>query len=57
MEKVTDDIGKFVKKHEERLFHHVNVEVIQLLDNSELQRRLERKKPFELVEIESIGSC
>jgi len=45
---VTNEIGKFAKKHEERLLHHVNVEVIQLLDKSELVRRLE-KKPFELV--------
>jgi len=25
MEKVTNEIGKFAKKHEERLLHHVNV--------------------------------
>jgi hypothetical protein len=31
------------------LLHHVNVEAIQLLDNSELVRRLKKKKPFELV--------
>ena len=37
---VTNEIGKFAKKHEERLLHHVNVEAIQLLDNSELVRRL-----------------
>jgi hypothetical protein len=49
MEMVTNEIGKFVKKHEERLLHHVNVEAIQLLDNSELVGRLKRKKPFELV--------
>jgi hypothetical protein len=33
---VRNGIGKFAKKHEERLLHHVNVEAIQLLDNSEL---------------------
>jgi hypothetical protein len=33
----------------ERLLHHDNVEAIQLLDNSELIRRLRRTKPFELV--------
>jgi len=33
MEMVTYEIGKFAKKHEERLLHHVNVEAIQLLDN------------------------
>jgi len=36
MEMVTIEMGKFTKKHEERLLHHANVEAIQLLDNSEL---------------------
>jgi hypothetical protein len=49
MEIITNETGKFVKKHEERLLHHVNIEVIQLLDNSELVQRLKRKKTFELV--------
>jgi len=49
MEMVTNETGKFAKKHEEKLFHHVNIEAIQLLDNSELVRRLKRKKPSELV--------
>jgi len=49
MEMVTNEIGKFAKKHEKRLLHHVNVEAIQLLDNSELVRRLKRRKTFELV--------
>ena len=49
MEMVTSEIGKFAKKHEKRLLYHVNVEAIQLLDSSELVRRLKRKKPFELV--------
>jgi hypothetical protein len=44
MEMVRNEIGKFAKKHEERLLHHVSVEAIQLLDNSELVRRLRRKK-------------
>jgi len=48
MEMVTNEIGKFAKKHKERLLHRLNVEAIQLLDNSELVRRL-KKKPFELV--------
>jgi len=39
-----NEIEKFAKKHEERLLHHVNVEAIQLLDNSELVRRLKKKK-------------
>ena len=50
MEMVTNEIGKFAKKHEERLLHHANVEAIQLLHNSELVRRLIRRKTvFELV--------
>jgi hypothetical protein len=44
MEMVTNEIGKFAKKHEKRLLHYVNVAAIQLLDNSELIRRLKRKK-------------
>jgi hypothetical protein len=32
MEIFTNEIGKFAKKHEERLLHHVNVEAIYLLD-------------------------
>jgi len=44
MEMVTNEIGKFAKKHEERLLHHVNVEANQLLDKSELVRKLKKKK-------------
>jgi hypothetical protein len=44
MEVVKNEIGKFAKKHEEKHLHHINVEAIQLLDNSELVRRLKRKK-------------
>jgi hypothetical protein len=36
LEMVKNEIGKFAKKHEERLLHHVNVQAIQLLDNSEI---------------------
>ena len=43
MEMVTNDIGKFAKKYEERLLHHVNVEASQLFTNSELVRRLKKK--------------
>jgi len=46
MEMVTNEIGRFTEKHEERLLRHVNVEAFQLLDNSELVRRLKRRKPF-----------
>ena len=42
MEMVTNEIGKFAKKHEERLLDHINVEAIQLLDNSEVVRRLKK---------------
>jgi len=49
METVTAEIRLFARKHEERLLRHENVEAIQLLDNSELLRRLKRTKPFELV--------
>jgi hypothetical protein len=48
-EMVKNEIGKFSKKHEERLLHHVKVKAMQLLDNSELVRRLKRRKPSELV--------
>ena len=43
MEMVTNETGKFAKKHEERILQHVNFEAIQLLDNSELVRKLKRK--------------
>jgi hypothetical protein len=49
MEMVTNETGKFAKKHEGSLLHHVKVEVIQLLDNSELVLMLKRKIPFKLV--------
>ena len=42
MEMVTSEFGKFAKKHEEMLLHHVNVEAIQLLDKGELVRRLKK---------------
>jgi len=48
MEMVTAEIRRFASKHEDRLLHH-DVEAIQLLDNSELLRRLKRIKPFEVV--------
>jgi hypothetical protein len=41
---VRNDIGKCTKKHKERLPHLINVEAIQLLDNSDLVRRLKKKK-------------
>jgi hypothetical protein len=50
MEMVTNEIGKFAKKHEERLLHHFDVEAIQLLDSTELVRRLKEENLFELVQ-------
>jgi hypothetical protein len=38
-----------IQKHEERLHQHENAEAIQLLGNMGKERRLQRKKPFELV--------
>lgn len=46
---VTNIIKKNAEAHERRLHHHVNVEAIQLLDNTDIVRRLKRTKPFELV--------
>jgi len=45
----SSEIQRFAKKHEERLHHNENVEAIQLLDNMGRVRRLQRRKPFELV--------
>jgi len=46
----TNETGKFAKKHKEKLHHFDDVEAIQLLDSSELVRRLARReKPFELL--------
>ena len=49
METVANTIKKIARNHEERLHQHVNVEALQLLDTTELVRRLKRTKPFELV--------
>jgi hypothetical protein len=46
---VSSEIQMFAQKHEELFHHHVNIEAIQLLDNVDIVRRLQRKKPFELV--------
>ena len=43
---VTSEIQKFAQKHEGRLHHHENVEAVQLLDNTCIVRRLQRKKTF-----------
>ena len=49
MDTVDNEIKKFARRHEDRLHQHVNPEAIQLLDNSQLVRRLKRTKPFELL--------
>lgn len=41
-------IKKFAESHEDKLLHHVTVKAIQVLDNTGLERRLKRIKPFEL---------
>ena len=46
---VTSEIQRFAQKHEGRLHHHENAEAIQLLENMGIVRRLQRKKPLELV--------
>ena len=46
---VTSEIQRFAQKHERRLHHQENFEAIQLLDNTCIVRRVQRKKPFELV--------
>lgn len=53
VEFVDDEIGKYARSHENRLLHHVNTEAHQLLDNTNIIRRLKRVKPFELVLINS----
>lgn len=49
MDTVAKVTQKYAEAHEHRLHHHVNVEAIQLLDNTDKLRRLKRTKPFELV--------
>jgi hypothetical protein len=46
---VASEMKRFAIKHESRLHQHVNEEVLQLLDNQNLVRRLKRTKPFELM--------
>jgi hypothetical protein len=46
---VSSEIQRFAQNHEGIFHHHENVETIQLLDNTCIVRRLQRKKPFGLV--------
>jgi hypothetical protein len=50
---IRQGIQWFAERHERRLYNHVNTEVLQLLDNSNLNRRLKRIKPFELCSAQS----
>jgi hypothetical protein len=43
---VSSEIQRFAHKHEGRLHHHDNAEAIQLLDNTCIVRKLQRKKNF-----------
>jgi hypothetical protein len=45
---IRQEIQRFAERHKRRLHNHVNTEVLQLLDNTNLNRRLKRIKPFEL---------
>jgi predicted component of type VI protein secretion system len=45
---IRQEIQRFAERHERRLHNHVNTEVLQLLDNTNLNRRFKRIKPFEL---------
>jgi hypothetical protein len=46
---VSSEIQRDAQKHEGRLHQHENIEAIQFTDNRGIVRRLQRKKPFELV--------
>jgi hypothetical protein len=46
---VSSEIRRVAQKHEGRLHQHENVKAIQLPDSVGIVRRLQRKKPFELV--------
>jgi hypothetical protein len=45
---IRQEILRFAGRHERRIQSHVNTEVLQLLDNTNLNRRLKRIRPFEL---------
>jgi cephalosporin-C deacetylase-like acetyl esterase len=46
---VYKEVKRFAREHEDRLHQHTSVEALQLLDNSDIVKRLNRVKPFELV--------
>jgi hypothetical protein len=43
---VSSEIQIFAQKHEERLHHHEDAEAIQLLDNTGIVPRLQKKNPL-----------
>ena len=43
---VSNEIQRFAQKHGGRLHLHENAEAVQLLDNTGIVRRLQRKKTF-----------
>ena len=43
---IVDVIKKYARSHQQ----HVNSEVLQLLDNAAIERKLKRTKPFKLVQ-------
>jgi hypothetical protein len=49
MDVVFSEIQRFAQKYEGRFRHHENDEAIQFLEHVGIVRRLQRKKPFELV--------
>jgi predicted component of type VI protein secretion system len=46
--RIRQEIQRFAERHERRLHSHANTKVLQLLDNTNLNRRLKRIKPFVL---------
>ena len=49
VEFVTHEIRKNARRHKERLENHVNLEAARLLEETDITRRLQRTKPFELM--------
>jgi hypothetical protein len=45
---IRHEIQRFTERHKRSLHNHVNTEVLQLLYNTNLNRRLKRIKSFEL---------
>ena len=56
VELVSSEIGRFARKHADRIQRHENEEVSRLLDNTHTLRRLKRTKPFELCSVQVLWS-